>query len=92
MRESEVEKHLVKRVKEHGGIPYKFTSPGRCNVPDRLVVFPGGWIFFIETKAPKKSLRPGQVRERHRLEKQGCTVEVLKTKEDVDIWIEGMTA
>jgi hypothetical protein len=37
-RERDVEAHLVKRVKEAGGIAYKFTSPQRRSVPDRLVL------------------------------------------------------
>lgn len=84
MRESEVEAHLVKRVKEAGGMAYKFVSPGRRNVPDRMVVFPGGRVFFVELKAPRKELRSGQARERSRLESLGCTVEVARTKEQVD--------
>lgn len=38
MLEKHIEAHLVKRVKEHGGIAYKFTSPQRRSVPDRLVL------------------------------------------------------
>jgi hypothetical protein len=36
--EKQIEAHLVKRVKEAGGIAYKFTSPQRRSVPDRLVL------------------------------------------------------
>lgn len=38
MLEKVIEAHLVKRVKEQGGIAYKFTSPQRRSVPDRLVL------------------------------------------------------
>ena len=88
MRESTVEKHLADRVKAIGGRAYKFVSPGRRNVPDRLVLLPGGRLVFVETKAPRKSLRPGQARERRRLEALGFVVEVAKTKEEVDGFIE----
>ena len=91
MRESVIEAYLVKRVKGAGGTAYKFVSPGRRNVPDRLVVFPGGNMYFVELKAPRKELRSGQARERQRLEALGCRVEVAATKEDVDIWIDGLT-
>lgn len=84
MRESTVEKHLVDRVRERGGRAYKFVSPGRRNVPDRLVLLPGGRPYFVETKAPEKSLRPGQARERRRIEALGFEVVVAKTKEEVD--------
>lgn len=38
MLEKKVEEHLCKKVKEFGGIAYKFTSPQRRSVPDRLVL------------------------------------------------------
>lgn len=38
MLECVVEKHLITKVKELGGIAYKFTSPQRRSVPDRLVL------------------------------------------------------
>lgn len=88
MRESAVEKHLVERVRELGGRAYKFVSPGRRNVPDRLVLLPGGRAFFVETKAPRKDLRSGQARERRRLEKLGFVVEVAKTREEVNAVME----
>lgn len=37
-RESAIEEYLVKRTKSRGGIAYKFTSPQRRSVPDRLVL------------------------------------------------------
>lgn len=52
MLEKEIEAHLVRRVKEAGGIAYKFTSPQRRSVPDRLVLMPGGRALFVECKRP----------------------------------------
>lgn len=37
-RESAIEGYLVKRTKSRGEIAYKFTSPQRRSVPDRLVL------------------------------------------------------
>lgn len=37
-RESAIEGYLVKRTKARGEIAYKFTSPQRRSVPDRLVL------------------------------------------------------
>ena len=85
MREKEVEAHLVKRVKELGGIPYKFVSPQRIGVPDRICVLPGGQITFVELKAPGQKPRPEQAREHQRLRDLGCLVLVLDTKELVDL-------
>lgn len=50
MKEKEVEQVLRDRVKKIGGTAYKFSSPGNSGVPDRLVVFPDGQIWFVELK------------------------------------------
>ena len=48
-RESIIEKHLVAEVKKAGGRAYKFVSPGRRSVPDRIVLLPGGRLVFVES-------------------------------------------
>ena len=60
MRESVVEKKFVTEVKKRGGLAAKFVSPGLNGVPDRLVLFPGGRMAFVELKAPGKTMRPLQ--------------------------------
>ena len=60
-----------------GGICTKFISPGYDGVPDRIVLFPGGRIAFVEVKAPGKTLRPLQVRRKRQLELLGFKVYVL---------------
>ncbi|MBE5253379.1 VRR-NUC domain-containing protein [Mixta mediterraneensis] len=80
IRESTIEKHLVAEVKKAGGIAYKFVSPGRRAVPDRLVLLPGGRAVFIECKAPGEKPRPEQLREHERLQALGFSVVVLDSK------------
>lgn len=86
MRESDVEKKFVKRVKDDGGVAYKFVSPGHIGVPDRLALYPikdehinivGKYVVFVELKAPGKKPRPSQVREHKRLSAMGFKVEVI---------------
>ena len=60
-----------------GGLALKFISPGYDGVPDRIVLFPGGRIAFVEVKAPGKTLRPLQVRRKRQLESLGFKVYVL---------------
>lgn len=79
-RESLIEKHLVAEVKKAGGVAFKFISPGRRSVPDRIVLLPGGRIVFVECKAPGKPPRAGQLREHGRLRALGFTVVVLDSK------------
>lgn len=43
MRESTIEKYLVKRVKELGGEVRKVAWVGRQGAPDRLVMLPASW-------------------------------------------------
>ncbi|MCO7511397.1 VRR-NUC domain-containing protein [Serratia fonticola] len=81
IRESTVENNLVKKVKAAGGTAYKFTSPGRKAVPDRLVLLPGGRVVFVECKAPGELPRADQVREHNRLRGLGFKVVVLDSKD-----------
>ena len=77
MREKEIEKKLTQAVKCMGGLALKFISTGYDGVPDRIVLFPGGRIAFVEVKAPGKTLRPLQVRRKRQLESLGFKVYVL---------------
>ncbi|MDE9432756.1 VRR-NUC domain-containing protein [Xenorhabdus bovienii] len=80
IRESVIENHLVKEIKKAGGIAYKFVSPGRRSVPDRICVLPGGRVVFVECKAPGEKPRPDQLREHEKLRALGCEVVVLDSK------------
>ncbi|MFR1222061.1 MAG: VRR-NUC domain-containing protein [Oscillospiraceae bacterium] len=68
MREKTIEQHLVKAVKNSGGIAPKLVSPGFDGMPDRLVLLPGGKIGFVEVKVPGKEPRPLQVSIRRPLQ------------------------
>jgi len=67
MLEKQIEKYLCDQVRSKlKGIAYKFTSPGRRAVPDRLCVV-HGHVFFVECKATEKYLTEAQIREALRL-------------------------
>lgn len=80
-RENTIEKHLIAEVKKAGGVAYKFVSPGRRSVPDRIVLLPGGRLVFVECKAPGKPPRADQLREHERLRALGFSVVVLDSKD-----------
>ena len=84
MLEKEVEAYLVKRVKEMDGIAYKFTSPQRRSVPDRIVVLKGKHLFFVELKSTVGKVTEGQEREIAKLRDLGQRVFVCNSKEQVD--------
>jgi hypothetical protein len=90
MREATIEAWLVARVKALGGIAYKFTSPGRRSVPDRLCLLPKGRAVFVECKAPGKKPTPGQSREHARLRALGFRVDVVDSKESIKGWPDGI--
>lgn len=77
MNEKIIERKLIKAAKNMGGLALKFISPGYDGVPDRIVLFPGGRIAFVEVKSPGKTLRPLQVRRKRQLESLGFKVYVL---------------
>lgn len=87
MREKEIEVYLRDQVKKAGGKAYKFESPGNDGVPDRLIIFPGNQIFFVEVKAPGKKPRPLQVKQMNYLVSMGCWVFVIDDKEKVDRFV-----
>jgi len=83
MREKIIEQHLVKAVKNSGGIAPKLVSPGFDGMPDRLVLLPGGKIGFVEVKAPGKEPRPLQVARHGLLRRLGIKVYILDAPEQI---------
>jgi hypothetical protein len=83
MRESQIEKHLVQRVKELGGEVRKVKWLDRNGAPDRLVYINGKRI-WVELKAPGKKPEPHQLREHNRMRKRGDLVEVVDSIEGVE--------
>lgn len=90
MQESEIEKYLCNCVKKAGGIAYKFTSPARRGVPDRLVVMPGGLVYFVEVKCETGKLSELQKVEINRLTVLGQRVFIVWCKEDVNFIMESI--
>lgn len=79
--ETDLEIELCEAVEyELKGHAYKFTSPGRRNVPDRLCVVPG-LVFFVEVKAPGKVPTPAQEREMNRLARLNQWVFAINDRE-----------
>lgn len=89
MLEKQIEQYLVNQVKAIGGITYKFTSPARRGVPDRIAIYEGN-VYFIEVKRPDGKCSPLQIMEIAKLRKHGATVLIVWCKEDVDTAIEIM--
>ena len=83
MLESKLEQKLIAHIKKLGGIAYKFSSPNRKSVPDRLCVMPNGRVFFVELKAPGKAPTPLQQHEHCLLRALGHTVLLIDSLEAI---------
>ena len=90
MKESEIEKKLVRKVKAKGGIAPKFVSPSYAGMPDRLVLLPGGVFAFAELKAPGMKPRPLQVARHRMLRSLGFKVYVIDGTEQIEEVLNGL--
>ena len=74
MLEKDIEKKLIRPIRELGGLCLKFEVPGFTGLPDRLILLPGAHVVFVETKQPGKKERPRQTLVQGILRKLGFTV------------------
>jgi len=88
MRERDIETYLRSSVHATGGKAYKWTSPGNAGVPDRIVIYPGNRIYFVELKATGQKPRPLQRKQIGDLHVLGCDVRVIDSKEAVKAFVE----
>lgn len=89
MIEKQIEKYLVKKIKDLKGLCLKFESPGYTGVPDRIIILKNKPVAFVELKRPvggKYSARQKLV-ERE-FNKLGQKVYKVKNKEEVDKLVE----
>lgn len=75
--EKDIERKVCDFAKQHHMLAYKFTSPQRASVPDRLFVTGQGHVFFIEFKRAGKRPTEAQWREINRLRATGVEVFVV---------------
>lgn len=61
--EKSIENVLRKAVEDEGGVCLKWTCPGHRGVPDRMILFPGGIIAFVELKRPGAKVKAGGLQE-----------------------------
>lgn len=81
MRESELERILVEEVRKAGGRAYKWISPGNDGVPDRIIFFPDGEVYFVELKTDTGKLSPQQKIQLARLKDLGQRTTVVRGTE-----------
>lgn len=84
MCESSIEKRLVTEVERVGGWCLKLPAIHNAGLPDRLCLFPGGEVVFVELKAPGKKPRKIQLFIHNKLRGLGFRVEVVDTPEQIE--------
>lgn len=77
MLEKDIEKKVCDYAKEKEALVYKFTSPSRAAVPDRMFIRPDGRVWFCEFKRTGEKPTPAQEREHHRLRQHKVFVFVI---------------
>lgn len=78
MLEKEIERRMVKKVKERGGLCYKFISPNNPGVPDRIIITPKGRVVFVELKTEIGRVANIQKWQISEMQKRGADVRVVK--------------
>ena len=82
MLEKKIESIVCDYAKSKGVLAYKFTSPARSAVPDRLFINPNGKVWFCEFKREGQKPTIPQTREHARLRQQNVEVYVIDNVED----------
>lgn len=86
VRESNVETIFARRVRDLGGLSYKF-APVHAGNPDRIVLLPGGLVCLVELKATGERLNPAQVLWHRRAAALGTVVYVVTGAEEARSWM-----
>ena len=82
--EAKIEKYLCDRVKMLGGEVRKVKWIGRRGAPDRVVMLPGGRLYWVELKRPGQKAEPHQAREHERLRDMGQRVLIIDSFEAIE--------
>ena len=90
MLEKQIESKVCEYAKSKGVLAYKFTSPARMAVPDRMFISRDGRVWFCEFKAEGKKPTEAQLREHQRLREQNVTVFVIDNVMDGKAMIDVM--
>lgn len=90
MAERDVEARLVRGVRAMGGVCWKWVSPGRVGVPDRIVLLPHGVVAFVEVKDDGGEVSKQQEITLREIGDLGHNVFVVRGVEGVDTLLERM--
>lgn len=86
--EAKLENKLRLKVKALGGFAWKWVSPGTTGVPDRIVLMPGGRIYFVEMKWGKNGLSAQQKLVHRLLRGLGMKVYTIATTQELENFLD----
>lgn len=69
--EATIEKKIKDWVEAQGGKCIKFTPRGECGWPDRICIFQGGMLVWLELKRPGEEPEPLQYYRMSQLRERG---------------------
>ena len=82
--EKMIERYLCDSIKQMGGVCLKYSNAGMVGYPDRICLLSGGVVFWVELKSKDGGLNEVQKIRIRQLRGMGHTVNVCRSKEDVD--------
>lgn len=88
--EKRIEKKLRDACRKMGGIAIKLYSLSLTGLPDRMVLMPGGRIWFVELKSERGKLSAMQSFVHRFLRNLGFEVEVLNSGDALDNFLENI--
>lgn len=85
-----IERKLVEAVKNKGGLCIKMLSDYFTGLPDRLCLFPGKKVIFVELKTTGQKPRKIQTFVHNKLKAMGFQVSIVDTVEGINSLIENI--
>ena len=82
--EKVIEKSLNKKAKDLGGMSLKLLSTHMTGLPDRMILLPGGKMFFVEVKTTGEKPRKIQLYIHKKLRKLGFDVYVIDHLDQIE--------
>lgn len=87
-KESTLEKMLFQAVRSAGGLCIKLPANLYRGIPDRMVLLPGGRVYFIELKTSKGKPSVHQLRYQTFLRKLGLNSDIIQGEIQLKEFIE----
>lgn len=85
--EKDIERKLVEAIKAKNGMCIKLLCDQLIGLPDRMCLFPGHMIVFVELKTTGKKPKRIQTYIHNKLRNLGFRVEVIDTLKGIDNFI-----